>query len=41
MVLIYYAQVPFRCLLFTENKGEDVVNYIKTEGYLQMKGKSG
>ena len=36
MVLIYYAQVCFRCLPFTENKGEDVVNYIKNEGYLQM-----
>ena len=36
MVLIYYAQVHFRWLLFTENKGEDVVNYIKEEGYLQM-----
>ena len=36
MVLIYYAQVPFRCLLFTENKGEDVANYIKKGGYLQM-----
>ena len=33
---IYYAQVPFRWLLFTENKGEDVANYIKKEGYLQM-----
>ena len=29
MVLIYYAP-------FTENKGEDVANYIKKEGYLQM-----
>ena len=36
MVLIYYAQVCFRCLPFTENKGEDVANYIKKEGYLQM-----
>ena len=36
MVLIYYAQFPFRWLLFTENKGEDVTNYIKKEGYLQM-----
>ena len=36
MVLIYYAQVPFRWLLFTENKGKDVANYIKKEGYLQM-----
>ena len=36
MVLIYYAQVHFRGLPFTENKGEDVANYIKKEGYLQM-----
>ena len=35
MVRIYYAQVPFRWLPFTENKGEDVANYIK-KGYLQM-----
>ena len=34
MVLIYYAQVHFRQV--TENKGEDVTNYIKKEGYLQM-----
>ena len=25
----------------TENKGEDVANYIREEGYLQMKGESG
>ena len=36
MVLIYYAQVCFRWLPFTENKGENVANYIKKEGYLQM-----
>ena len=36
MVLIYYAQVHFRWLPFTENKGEDIANYIKEEGYLQM-----
>ena len=36
MVLIYCAQVRFRWLPFTENKGEDVANYIKREGYLQM-----
>ena len=35
MVLIYYAQVHFRWLPFTENKG-DVANYIKKERYLQM-----
>ena len=36
MVLIYCAQVHFRWLPFTENKGEDVANYIKKEVYLQM-----
>ena len=36
MVLIYYAQVHFRWLPVTENKGEDVANHIKKEGYLQM-----
>ena len=35
MVLIYYAQVRFQWLPFTENKEEDVSNYIKKEGYLQ------
>ena len=33
MVLIYYAQVRFKWLPFTENKGEGVANYIKKEGY--------
>ena len=36
MVLIYYAQVRFRWLSFTESKREDVANYIREEGYLQM-----
>ena len=36
MVFIYYAQVCFGWLPFTENKGEAVANYIKKEGYLQM-----
>ena len=36
MILIYYAQVCFGWLPFTENKGEDVANYIKKEGYLRM-----
>ena len=36
MILTYYAQVRFRWLPFTESKGEDVANYIKTERYLQM-----
>ena len=35
-VLTYYAQVRFRWLPFPENEGEDVANYIKEEGYLQM-----
>ena len=35
IVLIYYAQVHFRWLVFTE-KGEDIANYIKKEGYFQM-----
>ena len=35
MVLIYYTQVHSRWLSFTENKGEDVANYIKEKGYLQ------
>ena len=40
MVLVCYAQVRFRWLPFTENKGKDVANYIKKEGYLQnVKGK--
>ena len=38
MVLIYYAQIRFRWLPFTENKGEDVANYIKKEGHLQISG---
>ena len=41
MVFIYYAQVRFGWLPFTENKGEDVANYIKKEGYCECKGKSG
>ena len=36
MVLIYYAQVHFGWLPFTENKGEDVAKYIKKEEYLQV-----
>ena len=36
MILIYYAQARFGWLPFTENKGEDVANNIKKEGYLQM-----
>ena len=36
MVLIYYAQVRFRWLPFTENKGEDIANYVKKEGYMKM-----
>ena len=33
---ITWRMVHFRWLPFTENKGEDVANYIKKEGYLQM-----
>ena len=41
MVLIYYAQVHLRWLPFTENKREDVANYIKKEGriFANVKGK--
>ena len=39
MVLIYYAQVCFRWLLFTENKGKDVANYIKGRIFANVKGK--
>ena len=39
MVLIYYAQVRFRWLLFTDNKEEEVVNYYKEKEYLQMQRK--
>ena len=40
MVLIYYAQVRFRWLPFTENIGEDVANYIKKERiFANIKGK--
>ena len=39
IVLIYYAQVRFRWLLFTDNKGEEVANYYKEKGYLQMQRK--
>ena len=40
MVLIYYAQVCFRWLPFTENKGEDVANqHEKGRIYENVKGK--
>ena len=40
MTLIYYAQVRFRWLPFTENIGEDVANYIKKERiFANIKGK--
>ena len=41
MVLIYYAQVRFRWLPFTENKGEDAANHIKKKDIYKCKGKSG
>ena len=34
--LLCTGSVRFRWLPLTENKGEDVANYIKREGYLQM-----
>ena len=36
-----YAQVHFRWLPFTENKGEDVVNSIKKEGYWSVRTRWG
>ena len=40
MVLIYYAQVCFGWLPFTENKGEDVANYMKKGRiFTNVKGK--
>ena len=40
MVLIYCAQVHFRWLHFTENKGEGVANYIiKRRIFANVKGK--
>ena len=40
MDLIYYGQVRFRWLPFTENKGEDVANYIKKRRiFANVKGK--
>ena len=40
MILIYCAQVHFRWLPFTENKGEDVANYIKKKRiFANVKGK--
>ena len=36
MALIYYAQACCRWLPFTDNKGEDVADFFKEEGYLQM-----
>ena len=39
MILIYYAEVHFRWLPFTENKGEGVANYIKEERFCKCKEK--
>ena len=39
MVLIYHAEVHFRWSHFTDNKGEEVANYYKEKGYLQMQRK--
>ena len=41
MVLIYCAQVRFGWLPFTENKGEDVANYMKKGRiFANVKGKA-
>ena len=34
MLLIYYAQVRFRWLPFTDNKGQEVASYYKEKGHL-------
>ena len=39
MALIYDAQVHFRWLLFTENKGKNVANYVKEKGIADARGK--
>ena len=39
MVLIYYVQVCFGWLPFTENKAEDVANYIKEKDVTAQGGK--
>ena len=39
MVLIYYAQVHFKWLLFTDNKGEDVAKYYKEKDVADARGK--
>ena len=39
LVLIYYAQVRFRWLHFTENKGENVANYFKEKKVCKSRGK--
>ena len=39
MVLIYYAQVHFRWVPFTENKGEEVANYYKERIFANAKEK--
>ena len=39
MVLIYYAQVCFRWLPFTDNKGKNVANYFKEKKVCKSRGK--
>ena len=39
MVLIYYAQVCFRWLPFTDNKGKDVADYFKEKDVANARGK--
>ena len=41
MFFIYYAQVRFRWLPFTDNKGEDGANYFKAKDVCSSKGRSG
>ena len=40
MVIIYYAQVHFRWLPFTDNKVNNVANYFKEKDVCKCKGKS-
>ena len=39
MILIYYAQVHFRWLPFTDNKGKNVANYFKENDVSDARGK--
>ena len=39
MVLIYYAQIHFRWLPFTDNKGKNVADYFKEKDVANARGK--